>query len=548
MKVTAGALNFDYDSGALRRICLGEVEIIRGVAYLVRDKDWGTLVPQIYDERIEDKRISYSATYESNSARLVVGVVIDFAEGLNFTADARATGDFETNRAGFTVLHPISGVAGAPVTIEHCDGSIRAAHFPKLIAPWQPFQDLRALTHHAGGWQISCRMEGDAFEMEDQRQWGDASYKTYVRPLALPWPYVVADGAAFSQAVRLTWQAAGSVETALPEPQISGVFPQTALVITAQEALLAATRPADLDVVKPQRLLCHFDATLHGLAELQAFAALQAVYHAEFDLELIARCDGDLDLEFASHAKDLEISGLRVASIMVCPSVDRQSTPPGSAWPPCPALADVYKAARLAFPDVILGGGMVSFFPELNRKSPPVALLDFVSHGLCPIVHDASDTGVMQTLEAVPHITATARSIIGAKQYRLGPSTIAMRQNPYGSRTIPNPEQARVCMSDDDPRHRELFGAAHTVGLAAALVGSGVEIWTPAGLYGPRGVMDWDGQVYPLAELLAVLAERAGQQVRAEIVPERRASLHFEGCTMQADLAEHRWSQELGAK
>ena len=38
-------------------------------------------------------------------------------------------------------------------------------------------------------------MEGDTFEMEDQRNWTDASYKTYVRPLALPWPYTLAGGA-----------------------------------------------------------------------------------------------------------------------------------------------------------------------------------------------------------------------------------------------------------------------------------------------------------------------------------------------------------------
>jgi len=31
--------------------------------------------------------------------------------------------------------------------------------------------------------------------MEDQRNWTDASYKTYVRPLALPWPYTLATGA-----------------------------------------------------------------------------------------------------------------------------------------------------------------------------------------------------------------------------------------------------------------------------------------------------------------------------------------------------------------
>ncbi len=32
-------------------------------------------------------------------------------------------------------------------------------------------------------------MEGEVFEMEDQRNWTDASFKTYCRPLALPIPY-----------------------------------------------------------------------------------------------------------------------------------------------------------------------------------------------------------------------------------------------------------------------------------------------------------------------------------------------------------------------
>src|SRR3712207_759652 len=47
-------------------------------------------------------------------------------------------------------------------------------------------------------------MEGDTFEMEDQRNWTDASYKTYVRPLALPWPYTLAAGTELEQAVTVT--------------------------------------------------------------------------------------------------------------------------------------------------------------------------------------------------------------------------------------------------------------------------------------------------------------------------------------------------------
>ena len=97
-----------------------------------------------------------------------------------------------------------------------------------------------------------------------------------------------------------------------------------------------------------------------------------------------------------------------------------------------------------------LGGGMFSYFTELNRKRPPVALLDFVTHATNPIVHAADDDSVMETLEALPHITRSTRAIIGGGRYRIGPSTIAMRQNPYGARTMPNPRGER----DRDGRRR----------------------------------------------------------------------------------------------
>jgi hypothetical protein len=52
-------------------------------------------------------------------------------------------------------------------------------------------------------------MEGDAFEMEDQRNWTDASYKTYVRPLAFPWGYTLAKGSRHAQSARLSFTGRG---------------------------------------------------------------------------------------------------------------------------------------------------------------------------------------------------------------------------------------------------------------------------------------------------------------------------------------------------
>ena len=74
--------------------------------------------------------------------------------------------------------------------------------FPALVDPVQPFLAIRALTHEVlPGLKATVRMEGDTFEMEDHRNWTDASFKTYVRPLALPWPYTLPAGEAVKQSV-----------------------------------------------------------------------------------------------------------------------------------------------------------------------------------------------------------------------------------------------------------------------------------------------------------------------------------------------------------
>jgi hypothetical protein len=142
----------------------------------------------------------------------------------------------------------------------------------------------------------------------------------------------------------------------------------------------------------------------------------------------------------------------------------------------------------------------------------------------------------METLQAVPHILASARAIIGDRDYRLGPSTLAMRQNPYGSRTIPNPDRDRVCMTDDDPRQDGAFAAAWTLGLAATIALAGVTVWTPAALYGPRGLIRNDGSLRPLAAVVQALAAQAGNPVRRSTVVDGQAVITFDDATLTANL------------
>ncbi len=509
----------------------------------MRDRDWGTLEPELVEisrDHGENFAVSFRATYHNGKSKLLVNFHISAGtDGIKVAATGAADGDFETNRAGFTVLHPAS-VAGRSATVHHSDGSVEESAFPDRIDPWQPFMDITALTHDADGLAVTCAFQGDTFEMEDQRQWGDASFKTYNRPLALSWPYQLGSGVPFSQEVSLSWKETRTGPT-VREPALAteSTFPEMALVLTADEATRLAANPDDLAVVGPQRLLCHLDASLGATADkIVAFANLQKVLpEIIYDLELVCPFESAPQQELNTFAQQIRDAGFTPESVLVCPSVDRQSTPPGSDWPDCPPLKDIHAASAKAFPDQTRGGGMVSFFPELNRKRPPVEMLDFVSHGLCPIVHAADDVSVMETLEAIPHITRSARAICGETDYRIGPCTIAMRQNPYGQSTIPNANNGRVCMTDNDPRHRAAFGAAYALGLAVQLAGAGVTVWTPSGLYGPRGLFGTDSP-WPIAALLRELAGCAGQAVLSAGITDGIATLTFPEVSFRANLAD----------
>ena len=86
------------------------------------------------------------------------------------------------------MLHPINSVAGKSLAVTHVDGTVTYARFPKFISPDQPFLNIRALEHRpAAEIRVRIELRGPKFEMEDQRNWGDASFKIYVCSL-LDWP------------------------------------------------------------------------------------------------------------------------------------------------------------------------------------------------------------------------------------------------------------------------------------------------------------------------------------------------------------------------
>lgn len=533
----AGPLTADLIDGNLRTIRHGGTEVLRAIGYIVRDRDWGTYEPAIsgltVNQRADGFSVSYNARCEGpDSTNLMFAVAIVGQPDGNLSFDVTATpdGDFKTNRCGFCILHPIRDLAGAPVKVEHTDGTVIETTLPEKIDPWQPFKAMRAITTTVRpGLLAECRMEGDTFEMEDQRNWSDASYKTYVRPLALPWPYTLPSGEPVRQTVSLRFEETGegvhaSALAVRNEPislslgAAGPALPAIGLVIYPEDAQATIVNLGLLEKIAPQRLLFHFDRLAgHGAEAIRHFTAVaSACPKAAATLEIAVPCRRALDAELGEIAAFMDEAGLDLSAVMVSPAVDRQSTPPGSAWPDCPALEDVYAAARRAFPRQKLGGGMLSYFTELNRKPVPAERLDFISHCTCPIVHAADDLSVMQSLEALPFITGSFRAAYGEKPYRIGPSTIAMRQNPYGGATKDNPSLQRIAMAGRDPRHTALFGAAWALGYAARVAPAGLDQLVLSSLAGPFGLVAGAGEPVaegterPLFHVVQALAQLSG--------------------------------------
>ncbi|MBS0444392.1 MAG: hypothetical protein JSR59_00440 [Proteobacteria bacterium] len=499
----AGPLTAELENGNLRYVRYDGIEMLRAISFIVRDRNWATYNPQItgltVTEDADGFRVAYDAvTSDAAQSFRYSALITGRADGrLRFEGRGVATTDFMTNRTGFVILHPITGVAGAPARIETVDGEVRETRFPDMIDPVQPMKGLRAITHEfAPGASVTCRMEGDTYEMEDQRNWTDASYKTYVRPLALPWPYPLAAGTEVEQAITLTVQgrpgsaASARAATTLKLGAPRGTVPRLGLGLDPDDAAAALARADTLRAAAPAYLVCRHDTSRgHDRASLAQAVEVARAIGAEPWLEaVITSVDGHAD-EVAALGRTVRELGSPFPVVLVSPAPDLKCTLPGSVWPPCPPAEDLMRAARAAFPGARLGGGMFSYFTELNRKRPPLDLIDVVTFTTSGLVHAGDDRSVTEGLEALPHIARSVRGFIGDRPYVVGPSAMGMRDNPYGAAPMANPHNIRQAMNGNDPRQRGLLGAAWYAGYFARFAYGGAEAVALGGAVGRFGIV-----------------------------------------------------------
>ncbi|NVK35205.1 MAG: hypothetical protein HWE23_12040 [Rhodobacteraceae bacterium] len=528
-EVIAGPLSATIDGDRIHTVKWYGLEVLRGVSAPVRDKNWGTVREVNINRTLSEQngvflyRRSYLLSDGMGEGRLTAS--FDPAGVVTIDWSLSAHEDISINRAGLCVLHPLKGVEGTPLVITEPDGERLKAEFPAMIAPAQPAKNIRALQHEIFGTSVTIEFEGEVFEMEDQRNWSDASYKTYCRPLSSPKPFKIGKNEHLNQ--RITIHLKGRPDAGLQ----SCARPTN---VRMPEILLAVEPGWQETVPAGCARLARF-----GRNEWSDRELLQ-LDDAPFDAEFAIPDDAEPQEFLARWAQRLEGKKLQPRHIIALPEAYLKSFQPDGDWPSGPTPNACIAAARSVFPEAKIGAGMLTNFTEFNRRPPTEDNSDYVTHGNSAIVHAADDVSVLQTLEGLSAIFRSARALGGSKPYRLGLVSIGMRSNPYGAELLPNPRHEKRTMTDTDPRQTSEFAATYAIAATALAAADGAEaicLAAPAGPFSLQG---------PLEKAIAVLANLSGQEAT---ITQNAGQFIIETAdtVVMANAASAAWNLEQGS-
>lgn len=461
--VSAGRLVARLTDCDLRRVELDGVELIRRIGFAVRDDSWNTLVPEVDVETVSVDEGSFRARFRLsfNSKAVGFGVTIHIEghpdDSLTYSFTGTAERPFSYNRIGLVLLHPPSLEGRRVVTSAH--GVEHYAALPIVVEPqwringrprgvWTPFDKLAI--EIGPGVSLDHHFEGDVFEIEDHRNWGDASYKTYSTPLTGDWPYQLGQGASLSQtvAIRLKRGERKLGPTRVFQRAMS-VSSESAASIPDIGFLFEATPALDAPMVDSLRQLRLDHVRTSGHEVSPAVASIADKLQAS--VELVTTTDEADRPSAAQH---------RVTRILLVNS-DDGAAPTTSDFDP--AFGGIGSGCSCYMATT---GGFVS----INRIRP-LPGGDGVGFPLSPQVHDSDALTLIENLEAIEAMVDTARRLGGGEGVSIGPITLT---------PVPQGFPPRLSERPDDPYGREptRFWLSWSLGCLVAAIRAGVTATT----------------------------------------------------------------------
>ncbi len=528
--LTAGPLAVALEEGQLRGIWLGGRQVVQRIYGAVRDRFWNTVPGSLTYVRAEQEAGGFRVTFSSEH----VSAEVDFiwraeitgaADGtLRYVFDGEARRSMAKNRIGLCVLHPL-WLAGKPCRVEYVSGDRATVNFPTLVDPMQPVRglhDFRELRHElTDGVEAVWSFEGDVFEIEDQRNWTDASFKTYSTPQRIPMPALMTEGQRVRQTVTLRLSgntaalAAGTPRAEQETVQISigdktGTLPDLGTGVAYHGEALTERETAQLRALRLAHYRVEVDTSRPGWqAQLERGLREAAALGAKAEVVLPLADDVETLCQSARETAE-EFPGI-VARWLIL-----------TRGAPATRAATLEEARGVLEEDgVTVGGGTDADFFQLNNNRPPADLCDFVSVPLRPCAHQF-DLGIMaENLQGQREVLQAMRAIWPDKPLVVSPVSLRTRAQkgpPAGPGELP---------AQADVRQMSLAGAAWTVGCIKAVAESGAQSLTLFQTTGLRGIMEREGgsgvaefqsppgAVFPVYLVLAALADWRGAEVLA---------------------------------
>lgn len=515
---------FEPDNAFLRYVRLGDHEIVRNVYAVVRDQNWNTIPWNVSNLKADVRADSFDLSFDVECRQGEIdyawsGAICGEASGtVTFRFRGKAKSAFRRNRIGICVLHPVYECAGRPAGLEHTDGVTELTMFPQHIAPWQPFRDVRALSYEvAPGVRAEVRFDGEVFETEDQRNYGDASFKTYSTPQDLPKPVDVKPGDRVEHAVTIR----------LINPEQRKVLP----VVQGREAQLSISttpvlaKPAlgirmarhgePLGEAEAERIrslrLAHLrgDITMAGDWRDELRAASAQANQLRLSLQCALHLGPNPEAELQEFALELEVVRPKV-SLWIVYQQGQSMLPPGLAQLAREKLAG-YGAQTL------LAAGATPFFTEFNRNRPPASATALPCYPYNPQVHLTDPATMVENIHDVLETVESAKTI-SPQQVVISPITLKpWHKVPRGRDDVASGHLP----GDVDPRQMSLFAAAWTLAHVSRVALSPhihsatyfeTTGWrglmeTPSGAPLPAKFHSIPGAVFPVYHVLALMAD-----------------------------------------
>jgi len=507
ISLRAGHLRMLLVDGDLRYVETSGTEVVRRVYVGVRDLDWNTLPGEIRDLEIQDRESSFKVTFSCHHRfgvldyRWLATITGDESGRVRYEMSGEALTGFPFAKIGLCVHHPVVGFAGMSYVGTGPNGPVRGL-LPETIGPqvhltdgtdlplFDPVFELR-LSHSSGG-TVDFEFTGDLWEMEDQRNWTDQSFKSASTPASLGYRHEAEPGQRFHQSV--TIEAAG--------------FPQ-ALHRAPDSVRLG---PASGRIVPTIGMLCADPTDALSSPARELFALIRPA-HLRFEIDLDEDVEGhianaarraaelDAELELAvfvpeKRGRAAALARLREAVAKIPPrrvrllvlSKDEESTSPELGQ-------QVVEELRL-LPHVSVLVGTNANFNELNRNRIVPELASGLVWSVNPQVHASDELSLVENLQAQPETVETARSFAPGMTLHISPITLRPRFNAVastGQEFRPGGLPWNI-----DSRQASLFAAAWTLGSAAVLAEVGVDTLTYYEMVGSRGLIESPtGSAYP---------------------------------------------------